>query len=114
MVIAHRLPMRILIHDYAGHPFQIQLSRELASRGHEVRHLYAGYNQTPRGALAIKDGDPQTFDVCGVFIRQPLNKDNFIKRWLQEREYGRAIRPGHGSRGGGISTGCHHLGQHAP
>jgi len=83
--------MRILIHDYAGHPFQIQLSRELASRGHEVRHLYAGYNQTPRGALAIKDGDPQTFDVCGVFIRQPLNKDNFIKRWLQEREYGRAM-----------------------
>ena len=24
--------MRLLIHDYAGHPFQVQLSRELARR----------------------------------------------------------------------------------
>jgi len=30
--------MRIGIHDFSGHPFQVQLSRELASRGHEVVH----------------------------------------------------------------------------
>jgi len=30
--------MRLLIHDYAGHPFQVQLSRELARRGHSVTH----------------------------------------------------------------------------
>ena len=32
--------MKIIVHDYAGHPFQVQLSRRLASRGHEVLHLY--------------------------------------------------------------------------
>ncbi len=30
--------MRILVHDYSGHPFQAQLSRELARRGHDVVH----------------------------------------------------------------------------
>jgi hypothetical protein len=33
--------MRILISDYSGHPFQVQLSRELARRGHGVTHSYS-------------------------------------------------------------------------
>ena len=47
--------MRILVHDYAGHPFQVQLSRELARRGHEVRHAYASALQTPRGELVKRE-----------------------------------------------------------
>jgi len=47
--------MRLLIHDYAGHPFQVQLSRELARRNHEVLHLYAGYNVTPHGKKVFVD-----------------------------------------------------------
>jgi hypothetical protein len=43
--------MRLLIHDYAGHPFQVQLSRELARRGHSVIHAFAGGLLTPRGSL---------------------------------------------------------------
>ncbi len=31
--------MKILVHDYAGHPFQVQLSRALAQRGHQVRPI---------------------------------------------------------------------------
>jgi len=81
--------MRLLIHDYAGHPFPVQLSRELARRGHQVLHLYAGYNQTPRGALICGEDDPETLEIRGVFIRSPLDKDNYIRRWFQEREYGR-------------------------
>jgi len=80
--------MKLVIHDYAGHPFQVQLSRELARCGHEVLHLYAGYNQTPRGALALRAEDPPSLDIQGVFIRAPLDKDNYFKRWIQEREYG--------------------------
>ena len=34
--------MRILIHDFAGHPFQMQLSRQLAARGHFVTHVSRG------------------------------------------------------------------------
>ena len=38
--------MRILVHDYAGHPFQVQLSRALAQRGHDVLHAYCASLQT--------------------------------------------------------------------
>lgn len=83
--------MRILVHDYAGHPFQVQLSRELARRGHEVFHLYAGYNNTPKGNLSINNSDPGRFHLEGIFTKQPLEKYSFIKRWLQELEYGKLL-----------------------
>lgn len=83
--------MKILVHDYSGHPFQVQLSRELSRRGHEVMHLYAGYNQTPRGALAPEPDDPESFIVRGVYIRRPLDKDALVRRWLQESEYGMVL-----------------------
>ena len=92
--------MRVLIHDYAGHPFQVQLSRELARRGCEVFHLYAGYNPTPRGNLGISVNDSPGLQIEGVYTRKPLNKYSFFTRWRQEVEYGRlmserikAIRP---------------------
>lgn len=83
---------RILIHDYAGHPFQVQLSRELARRGHNILHLYAGYNVTPRGELTRKDSDPETLEISPIFIRKPLDKYSYLKRWSQEWEYGRKLR----------------------
>ena len=46
----HAYKMRIVVHDYAGHPNQVYLSRELARRGHQVLHLYAGSFETPRAA----------------------------------------------------------------
>ncbi|RYJ01060.1 MAG: glycosyltransferase WbuB, partial [Actinomycetales bacterium] len=30
--------MKVVVHDFSGHPFQVQLSRELARRGHDVVH----------------------------------------------------------------------------
>lgn len=79
---------RVLIHDYAGHPFQVQLSRELARRGYEVLHLYFGHNNTPKGNLEKKITDPETFTVEGVYTKEPIRKYSYIKRWLQEIEYG--------------------------
>lgn len=83
--------MRILVHDYPGGPFEVQLSRELAQRGHEVLHAYAGYNITPRGDLRKKDSDPEQFNITPIFIQKPLEKYSFLKRWQQEREYGRLL-----------------------
>jgi hypothetical protein len=31
--------LRVVVHDYVGHPFQVHLSRELARRGMDVLHL---------------------------------------------------------------------------
>lgn len=79
--------MRIFIHDYAGHPFQVQLSRELAVRGHHVRHVHCTSFLTPRGALARRESDPETFESIGIGIREQVAKYSFFKRRSQDLEY---------------------------
>ena len=80
---------RILIHDYAGHPFQIQLSRELPRRGYDVLHLYSGHNNTPRGDLEKRISDPDSLTVEGILTKKTIQKYSFIKRRSQEIEYGK-------------------------
>jgi glycosyltransferase involved in cell wall biosynthesis len=85
--------MRLFIHDYAGHPFQVQLSRELARRGHSVVHVHASGLLTPQGNLHQKSDDPATFQVIGVQMDANYRRDKyrFFRRWRMENEYGRRI-----------------------
>lgn len=83
--------MRLVVHDYAGHPFQVQLSRELARRGNEVLHLYFGGAQTPRGALLRRPEDPASFAVEPFDLGRPFAKHQFVRRLLQERELGKIL-----------------------
>lgn len=83
--------MRIVVHDYAGHPFEVQLSRELAARGHDVLHLYCGSTHTPRGALARSERDSATFDIRGVNLSETIPKTNFVRRFQLESEYSRKL-----------------------
>jgi len=83
--------MKILIHDYSGHPFQVQLSKALARRHHQVLHLYSGSFQTPRGSVGKLDSDPKTFDCLPIYLSKPFAKYSFIKRRFQEIEYGRLL-----------------------
>src|SRR5262249_35278828 len=55
--------LRVVLHDYAGHPHQAQLSRELARRGHEVLHLHCPAYHSGKGALARGAADPPGFAV---------------------------------------------------
>ena len=80
--------MRILVHDYSGHPFQVQLSRELARRGHEVLHVFASFFQTPKGALEVGPADPPTLAIEALDIGEPFEKHSFLKRVRQEIRYG--------------------------
>jgi colanic acid biosynthesis glycosyl transferase WcaI len=80
--------VRICVCDYAGHPFQVQLSRELAKREHDVLHLYFAEFQTPRGRLSLGATDPPNFSVEGISLGQPFAKYQFVKRWVQERAIG--------------------------
>lgn len=84
--------MRILLHDNSGHPFQVQLARELARRGHTVRHLFSAVFQTPRGALQRQPDDPPGFDVAPIDPGTPFAKYSYVRRFLQERRYGRLLR----------------------
>ena len=83
--------MHILISDYSGHPFQVQLSRELARRGHRVTHLHFAGFQTPKGNLAVQPGDPELFAVEAITLDRPFAKSTFVTRWRQENEVGRRI-----------------------
>ena len=85
--------MRLLVHDYAGHPFQIQLSRELARRGHTVLHAFAGNLQTPRGALSRTVDDAPSFDVREVKMDAAYSakKYSFVRRRRMEIRYGHEV-----------------------
>jgi len=84
---------KIIVHDYAGHPFEVQLSREFARRGYDVWHLYASDTVTPHGSM-----EPRPNDVPGFFSQAiPMNpgyrihKYNFLKRNSFEREYAKRL-----------------------
>ncbi len=83
--------MRILIHDYAGHPFQVQLSRQLAHRGHDVLHLYSGSINTPRGSLQRTPSDPDNFEIKPIELDQEVQKYSFVKRFQSEATYGKRL-----------------------
>lgn len=83
--------MRIAVCDYSGHPFQAQLSRELARRGHAVCHLHFAGFQTPKGNLARQEDDPATLELCAVALGQPFAKGSLVRRRRQEAAVGRLI-----------------------
>jgi glycosyltransferase involved in cell wall biosynthesis len=83
--------LRIVVHDYSGHPFQVELSRTLAGRGHDVLHLYSAGFQTPKGPLARQPDDPTSFDVEGVDLGEPFQKYSYVRRLAQERHYGHLL-----------------------
>ena len=83
--------MKILIHDYTAFSFPVQLSRELARRGHEVLHLYSDFD--PRGGRLTREaGDPEGFQVEAVSIGEPFQKYRYLKRAIQEHRYGGLVQ----------------------
>lgn len=85
----------VVVHDFAGHPFQVQLARHLASSGLRSTHLYCSSFQTPHGDVGDEDAETG-FRSIAVSTRKPFAKYSTGRRLLQELEYGwraaRAIR----------------------
>lgn len=82
---------RIVVHDFSGHPFQVQLARELARRGHTATHFFCPSFQTPKGNVGADDGSGK-FDSIPIPLFRPFAKYSGGKRLIQELEYG--IRAG--------------------
>jgi colanic acid biosynthesis glycosyl transferase WcaI len=83
--------LRIMVHDYAGHPFQVDLSRELARRGHIVWHVYFAGDKGPKGRMERQPGDPDAFEIIGVDIGRDYSKADFISRRANDIRYARAL-----------------------
>lgn len=77
--------MRILVHDYSGHPFQAQLSRELARRGHQVVHSTCTAYVSGKGDLAAPAAGLR-FATIGDGVR--LRKEAYFRRLGQETRLG--------------------------
>jgi colanic acid biosynthesis glycosyl transferase WcaI len=90
--------VRILVHDHSGHPFQAQLSRELARRGHEVTHSYCAAYRSGKGRLHAEPGETLRYVPIGEGIT--ILKMRFRRRLVQELRLGwqlirvvRQVRP---------------------
>jgi glycosyltransferase involved in cell wall biosynthesis len=79
--------MRILLHDYAGHAFAVQLSRTLAGRGHVVQHVYCVSTHSPRGVMRRQADDPDGFSVVPLDIGGTIPKTSYWRRYRMERAY---------------------------
>ena len=81
--------MRISVYDHCGHPFQVELSRELASRGHEVTHSYCAAYVSGKGELEAGDTDRLVVEPIGVGV--VAEKKRFARRLVQELRWGVAL-----------------------
>jgi colanic acid biosynthesis glycosyl transferase WcaI len=80
---------RVLVHDFAGHPFQIDLSRALARRGHTVRHVYCDTYTSGKGRFESNgDGD---LSVVAVQAGESFARYSPVRRISQEAAYGRRV-----------------------
>lgn len=82
--------MRILINDFCGHAFPLQMSREMARRGHTVLHVYFADNlSTPKGHTQIRKDDPEGLMIEGLHISREFSKHSLLTRRQADIEYGR-------------------------
>ena len=98
--------MRIVLADYAGHAFPVELSRELARRGYIVLHLYFAEFQSPKGQLIIQPDDPANLTIESISLGKPFTKHDLIRRRGQEIEIGRRFAARAGAFGGEVVIGC--------
>lgn len=79
----------MVVHDYSGHPFQVQLSRELTARGHAVLHVHCPSYVTGKGNLTTSPSDPPGFALAEVSLGEDFAKYRLAKRVRQEHRYAR-------------------------
>jgi glycosyltransferase involved in cell wall biosynthesis len=98
--------MRIVVCDYSGHPFQIELSRCLAERGHALLHLHFAEFQTPKGEIGSRHGDAPGFSIEAVSLGKPFAKDRFARRLFQEIRIGTLLAERAMRFGPDLVVGC--------
>lgn len=77
--------MKVLAHDYSGHPFQAELSCELARRGHDVVHSWCEAHVSGKGRLSDPAGRVR-FESIGR--GRVVEKLRFRRRLLLELRFG--------------------------
>jgi glycosyltransferase involved in cell wall biosynthesis len=81
--------MKILIHDFVGHPFQLGLATELAAAGHYVDYVYFASEPGPKGDFAKAAALPSPPHIHGLTIAGEYRKDAFLSRRSNDLDYAR-------------------------
>lgn len=81
--------MKVIVHDFSGHPFQAELSRKLADSGLEVDHVSAEQYVSGKGHLEVQPGDSPTLSFTGISLDLPFQKYSPLARLRFERAYAR-------------------------
>ena len=80
---------KIIIHDYAGHPFTFELCNEL-SKKYKIYYLYFANDIGPKADFKIKKNNNLIIKAVGKDIN--YNKKNFFNRFFQDIFYGIAVK----------------------
>jgi colanic acid biosynthesis glycosyl transferase WcaI len=82
--------MRVIVHDFSGHPFQAELARSLARRGHEVLHVQCTSYTSGKGSFE-DDAEQPNLQFLGLSLGKPFERYRTSRRLLDEVAYGRAF-----------------------
>ena len=77
--------LKVVIHDYAGHPFPLTLSKEL-SKNYKVFHLYFKNDYGPKADL--NDNFSENLKIESVGSQIKYDKNNFLSRFVKDIIYG--------------------------
>jgi colanic acid biosynthesis glycosyl transferase WcaI len=81
--------VKVVLHDFSGHPFQAELSRKLAANGHEVEHVSSEQYVSGKGHLAVQPDDSATLSFTGLALDLPFQKYAPLARLRFEVAYAR-------------------------
>ena len=82
--------MRILMHDYGGYPFPLELSKMLADKGNEVTHLYSASFHGPKGLLVTAE-IADSVKVQAIELGSSMDRWNYLQRRSQEIQHGQQV-----------------------
>jgi colanic acid biosynthesis glycosyl transferase WcaI len=83
--------MKILIHDFCGHPFTLALAVQMAADGHDVDYVYFASETGPKGDFAQAVAQPRPPRLHGLSIEGQYRKDAFVKRRQDDLAYARQL-----------------------
>lgn len=83
--------MRIVVHDFGGYSFPIQLSRELARKGYDVFHLYCADMGVAKGNFSVDEDNRKNLTIVAITIGKKINRYDFFRRLFDERSYGQQL-----------------------
>jgi len=84
--------LNLLVHDYGGYSFPLELSREFARRGHVVNHLFVNFLATARTNFGGNPDDPPNLKIRSVRMNPDYDRRKYVFHLRLWMNLGYAVR----------------------